>query len=506
VKATPDRSVGMAVPRRLAAALLLGLSAIPAPAQQYPAPQSLSLEEAIAVARESNPSYLQQRSDLGVARSQVRSAYGNLLPSLTANAGLGYTAAGEARFGTVGFGTQPDNFSSDYSVGMNLSLSGANLLQPSVQRAQQRATESRVEGAAWSLEQQVVQQYLTVLQAREQVAQAERDVARTGEHVRLAEAQLEVGSGTPLDVRRAEVNRGQAQVNLVQMRNSAEIAALVLGQLLGVPLDPSVQLTSEFSIFSPRWRADDLVSAALRENPVLVAAHATREASETGIQVARSTYLPTLNFSLGVRGSVYQAGNVGPLVERDLFGMAQQFESCRLNNEILQAINRQPLNCGRFDVTNPAVVAQVEANRREQNRGWPFDYNRQPLTASISVGVPIFQGFSRQLQVDQARAAASDAYQEVRAQELRLRQEVHAADRNVRAAYETALLQEQVRQNAAEELRLARERFRFGAANSIEVTDAQNNLARAEQAQIDAVYVFHKSLAALEALVGQALR
>lgn len=60
--------------------------------------------------------------------------------------------------------------------------------------------------------------------------------------------------------------------------------------------------------------------------------------------------------------------------------------------------------------------------------------------------------------------------------------------------------------NATEELRLAQERFRFGAANSIEVTDAQTNLAQAEQARIDAVYNFHKTLAALEALVGRSLR
>jgi outer membrane protein TolC len=141
-----------------------------------------------------------------------------------------------------------------------------------------------------------------------------------------------------------------------------------------------------------------------------------------------------------------------------------------------------------------------------QNSGWPFGYDRQPLSAQLSFSIPIFDGFSRQLQVDQARASAADAQHQVRAEELRLRQEVNAAVRNLRAAYETAMLQEQVRANAAEQLRLAQERFRFGAANSIEVTDAQTVLASAEQAQIDAVYVFHKSLAALEALVGQSLR
>jgi outer membrane protein len=63
-----------------------------------------------------------------------------------------------------------------------------------------------------------------------------------------------------------------------------------------------------------------------------------------------------------------------------------------------------------------------------------------------------------------------------------------------------------VAENAAEELRMAQERFRFGLANSIEVTDAQANLAEAERAVIDAVYTYHSALAGLEALVGGSLR
>src|SRR5690606_7791231 len=145
---------------------------------------------------------------------------------------------------------------------------------------------------------------------------------------------------------------------------------------------------------------------------------------------------------------------------------------------------------------------QLEA----ENSGFPFNYRRQPLSASVSISLPIFDGFSRQLQIDQARANAADARHTVRQEDLRLRQEVAAAVRNLETAYETARLQEQVVANATEELRLAQERFRFGAANSIEVTDAQANLAQAEQARIDAVYNFHKTLATLEALVGRSLR
>jgi outer membrane protein len=101
---------------------------------------------------------------------------------------------------------------------------------------------------------------------------------------------------------------------------------------------------------------------------------------------------------------------------------------------------------------------------------------------------------------------ASDAELAVRAQQQRLELDVRTGVLNAQTAFRTAELQRQVAENAAEELRLARERFRLGAANSLEVTDAQTRLSEAERAVIDSVYMYHKSLAALEALVGHPLR
>jgi outer membrane protein len=491
----------------LALAALLLLPAL-APAQQ-PTPRppvTLSLEQALGLAEENSPLFLQQRNNAEVARSSVRAAYGSLLPTANVSSGFGYTASGERRFGSVEFGRQPDYYSSEFALGMSYQLSGSTLLLPSVARSSRRATERQVAGAAANLEAEVTQQYLSVLQARERVAQAEREVERTGEYLRLAEARLEVGAGTPLDVRRAEVQRGRAEVALVQARNNTATAALNLGQLIGVPLEPSVELTSRFGIFQPGWEAETLVAVALQKNPALLAARATSDAASTSVRSARTQYLPSLNFSLGMRGSVYQAGDIDPLVQGDLFSTQQRFSSCRQGNALGQLIGQAPQDCSRFDINNPAVVQQIRAERREQNSGFPFDYRRQPLGASVSISLPIFTGFSRQLQVDQAQASAADARYQVRAEELRLRQQVEAAVLGVETAYQTALLQEKVRENAQEELRMAQERFRFGAASSIEVTDAQTNLAQAEQAQIDAVYTFHQTLAALEVLVGQPLR
>jgi outer membrane protein len=462
----------------------------------------LSLPEAIGLARENNPAFLQQRNDVDVSAAAVRAAYGGLLPSAHVSSSFGYTAPGELRFQTRTFGQEPASYSSSYSIGLSYQLDGRTLLEPTVQRAQRAAAEERVTGAGANLESAVTQQYLAVLRAREQLQQARGEVGRADEYLRLAQARLDVGAGTPLEVRSASVQKGRAEIAVVQAANAAANAVLMLGTLIGMPVDSSLVLTSRFQIFEPDWNVADLIEIALDDNPLLRAVRAGASAARTSVRAARSSYLPLLDFGLGWRGYVSRYGSIDPLVNRALAGI--DLRECQRNNRLLELIDEPPRPC--LDPEDPAVQSNIRREIEAGNRGFPFDFDDQPFQASVTVSLPLFTGFNRGLQVAQARAQAADLSYEVRAEELRVRQEVASAARNVEAAYRTALLQEQVRENAAEELRLSQERFRFGAASSVEVTDAQTDLAQAEREQIAAVYDFHRWLAALEALVGRRLR
>ena len=59
---------------------------------------------------------------------------------------------------------------------------------------------------------------------------------------------------------------------------------------------------------------------------------------------------------------------------------------------------------------------------------------------------------------------------------------------------------------ARDQLRLAQDRYRLGAGTSLEVSDAQNAVQQAEGDYVNAVYDYHKAIAALEAAVGRPLR
>ena len=491
--------------RTFALAVLLGATSAAAQNQPSP-PQALSVEQAVALARENSPEFLAQRNDQALASWASRNAYREFVPTAFAASSFGYQASGTQRFGSEVFGERPEYYSSSYRLGLDYDVSGAKLLRPALAKAQARAIENQVDRADAQLVADVTQQYLAVLEAQEEVEQADRELVRTATQVQLAQARLDAGVGISLDVRRAEVQQRTAEVRRLRARNDVVVQLLTLGQRIGVPLDTTTQLSSRFGLFPPAFDASALTATALRNNPALLAARASVNAASTEVRIARSAYLPTLSFGVGIGGSVYQAGDVDPLVRQRLGQFENAYAGCQEENVLRGRVSLPARDCNLVNPANPALQEQIRNQLEDENSGFPFGYTTQPATASMTVSLPIYTGIARSLNLQQARVAADDARLQVRAQELRLQTDVAAAVQNTRTAYEAALLERRVRETAAEELRLAQERFRAGVTSSVEVVDAQTRLSEAEQREINAIYSFHRSLALLEALVGAPLR
>jgi outer membrane protein len=73
-------------------------------------------------------------------------------------------------------------------------------------------------------------------------------------------------------------------------------------------------------------------------------------------------------------------------------------------------------------------------------------------------------------------------------------------------AYEAALIEQENQVWADEQLRLAQERYRLGAATFLELVEAETVKAQADRDRIAAIFAYHDALASLEALVGTSLR
>jgi outer membrane protein len=493
----------------LAAALAIAVT--PAVQAQEPTPATLTLEEAIRLAVRNNPAYRSTLNDGGVADWQVRSAYASLLPSLGVGAGASYQAAGKPELAgglnaeDFGITATPAYLSSSYSLGMSLRLDGGTFFGLAQQRASRAATDARIVAARYDLAANVTNRYLAARRAQDNVALQRQVVETAAEALRLAEARMDVGEGMRLDVAQAEVNQGRAEVGLIQAEHAFEIAKLALLQEVGVELDRDIELSSAFEVFEPDWELQALLDQAQRTHPRVEAARRSEAATAANSRAARMSYLPSLNFSAGWSGSTRAVADDQVAVASARRSKESSKQSCESQNE-LNARLTEPLPGYPRDCSGIVFTAEDEALALAANSLFPFDFTNRPPSFSMSVSLPIFNGFNRELQVQQASAAAEDARMNTRAEELSRRSQVTTAFLAVDAAHRTVALEERNAATAAEQLELAQERYRLGLGSILELSQAQEGAARADQALLAARYAFFDNLAALESAVGGPLR
>ncbi|HET9709784.1 MAG TPA: TolC family protein, partial [Gemmatimonadales bacterium] len=259
--------------RFLLSMALLGL-AQPAAAQQQPSvPATLSLADALRIARDHNPIYLQAVNNRGPAAWANRNAFASLIiPTASAQGSMSYSGTGSQRFLSSNFSQSFATVSSNYFIGLDWQLSGATLSAPGLRKAQLTAADADIDGARATLESGVTQQYLTVLQARDNVGVAQQVLTRDQELLRLAQARYSVGQTTLIDVRQAQVALGTSQVTLLRAQTSQRVEKLRLFEQIGVSAPTavdSVVLTDTFPVTAPAWKLDDVLSMAEAQNPAL---------------------------------------------------------------------------------------------------------------------------------------------------------------------------------------------------------------------------------------------
>lgn len=494
-----------------ACALLAVAGLVPGAVSAQPAtpPATLSLEEALELARRMNPDYLAAANDAKSADWAVREAWGGLLPGASLSSSFSWQDAGQQRIGIFtgedfGLGSNTSYYSSSYSIGLNYQLNGSRLLAPSRERANRQATEAGIAASRHALEADVTRGYLALMRARDNVALAEEELARADENLRLAQARAQVGAIAELEARQAEVERGRTEVALLQARNQAEADRLALMQVLGIEIDRDVELTTEFTLEPLTWSAEELIAMAMQSNPDLAADRAVTRAAETGVKMARTAYLPSLSMSAGFSGYAREAGNPDFLLNQARSQIAGQREACvsqnMLSERLVEPLPGYPLDCS-------AIVLTPEQERRilESNSVFPFGWSREPLGVSLTLSLPVFQGFTRERQIEEAKVAADDARYRLRSDELRIRTAVSTAYNEVETARQAVELEERNRVLAEDQLRLARERYRLGAASFLELREAEAVMARADRDYLAALYQYHEGLATLGAAVGRSL-
>jgi outer membrane protein len=466
-------------------------------------PTPLTIDQAIDLARKNNPELQQTLNSRVGARAAVRSAYGALLPSADASLTALRQQGGAQIFSGTTLGASSDVNQSTYQIGVNYRINSATLITPSLQRANRDAVEADIGGATENLRSNVSQQYLSVLQAEANADLQDTLVVASQQELILAQAREIVGSGTQLDVQRADVALGLQKVAALKARNQVEIEKLRLFQLMGVPQPAGVKLVSEFTVTPVKLNLQDLIQSARNKNPGVVALRSREHVADLTVKREKGEYSPTLSLSTGIGGYTFGYANSNFPVQQAQAQLDAARASCVRTEEVRAALNlsNQLAEC------NSIAFTDAEAQSiRSTNSKFPFNFTKAPRSISAMLSLPLFDGFAREQRVQEAEASRSDARYSVRARELALTADVTAAYLTLETAEKTAELQEQNAEKAKQELKLVQDRFRIGATTFVDLTEARATFERAESDRINAVYDYHKAFAALESAVGHPLR
>ncbi|MFN0180611.1 MAG: TolC family protein [Gemmatimonadales bacterium] len=495
-----------------------------APVVPRPAPTAtLTLAQALEQAQRMSPTYRQTLNDAGAARWAVRNAYGNMLvPSVSVGGSVGYTGSGAATFGGSLFNQSSPSLTSGYGLQLDWTVSGATVSAPGQQKANQRAVGEDLNNALVSLRFEIVFQYLTALQGAAQTDVARQQVARNADFLALAQARYQVGQATILDVKQAQVQKGQADVTLLRANQTENEAKLELYRRIGLNAPNEIEtvgLPDSFPVTEPTWRLEQLLGVAAEQNPALRATRARETSADFGLKSQRSRYLPSLSFSAGWNGFTQEFTNSQLLLNSSLARAQGALTNCNFQNSLVRSLPGGGIggvpgagtvgDCKAFvglDATGNNLDPAVEAAIRKANNAFPFSFTSQPFSARVQVSLPIFDGFQRDLSVSQARAQRDDLRESVRARSLQVRTDVQARFLGTQTAYRAIAVQVQNRDAARDQLQLAQDRYRLGSGSALEVSDAQNAVQRAEGDYVNAVYEYHKAIAALELAVGRPLR
>ncbi len=424
------------------AILLLLASCAPCRAQS----QKLTLDEAVKTALKQHPSLRRLDSLTQAARARATAAKSGALPFVDFGASATTGPSGSPAMGLRGLAGTP--LKSHYGGSVNVTQllydfgkvkHGAHRAEALVEASSQRTQTQR----AWIV-LKTKEAYYNTLLAQRLVVVADATVRVREQTVRQAQAHLDAGLRSRVDLRLAELELTKAQARLSESRNALAAAFADLRYALGEEERRSYELETSPTTPLPTGEGIELsqsIAISLKQRPELHEHSSQLRAARESVEVARSQKRPDL---IGVTS----LGRVNP----------------------------------------PGFL-----NTSKQ---------RDPYALGLAVSVPLFTGRRIESEVREARAnleaveaAGAELAQGIRLQVTRAHLNLQTQRVNVRAA-------EQQVKTAEDALALATTRYQNNLSDIVELTQSQLAHTEALTAQATASFNVKIAEAALRYAIG----
>ena len=399
---------------------------------------SLTLSQAVQLARQRNPDLLKVENQVAAAEAALRLKQAALQPTLDFN-----LSASERFTESTGLASETsDAAASSVNSSLNLYRGGADL-------AARRSAASALAADRYTLRRSEQDLLLTIssdfMQAvtdRALIAVEEENLTANRQLEERITALVTAGVSPISDLYQQQAATAQARLNLLSAERNALVSRMQLLQVIGLLPETEVELSAP----SPAQllRATATLPTAGGERPDLLATAETQAAAQARIEEALAGLMPTIDLNAAL-GSSYSSNARGDFSRQ--FADENRYASLGL-----------ALNLPLFD--------------RGQNR-----YN--VATARIDAA-------NASLDAEKLKLAAASEVAQAEAELRTIRQQIEVTVRQLQAAQEAWAAQS--------------ERYRVGASKLIEVTQARTALVSAQYDEIKAHYaLLTRSMALLQA-------
>jgi outer membrane protein TolC len=250
--------------------ILLGLLLPSAALAQQPAAATFSLEQAIALARQNNPTYQQALNDPQSSQATERIAWSRFLPTPSVNMSSG---GGPVRRSDADGTTNTRSSSSSISLGLDMTLidDGSRMTQYRSARLATEGTRISLGQREIELRSQVTSQYFAVVLAERAVRLEEQNLEKRRESHQDTKDRFRTARSSQIDLIRAEEAVATAQNRVAGAMDAARKRRLTLFEVIGTPVDITARLDSTIpaAVDVKTLNGDSLVALALRESPAI---------------------------------------------------------------------------------------------------------------------------------------------------------------------------------------------------------------------------------------------
>jgi len=428
-------------PASVIAALLALLLAGGVAAQEVPVlPDSLTVEDAVAIALERNYDVAVAAANLLAAQGRVWQSYRGLLPSVSADASYGHRYSESSPISASGQLQTPVSENDSRGIGVSLSqpiFSWANIQNVKGAKAGERAGRGLNEAQRLDVALAVRIQFYELLKAIRIAEVRDEAVSLAEDQLRRAETLFELGSVARNDVLQARVNLQQARLEQIAARNAVEVERGRLNQLLSLPVNTPLKISRAIDT-SPRAEVDStvVVTEALARRPDLAAARESVKAAEATLGAAKASHYPELFGNL----------DWGKTDGRSYTGREPTIENPELGDS---------------------------------------DTDTDSWSGRAGVSINVFDGLFSEGQVKSAQGNLNGERARLQQSELAATLEVKESILGVREAKQSIATATEGVSLAEENLKLAQERYAVGSGTILELDEAQVSLIEARSALVD---------------------